>query len=141
MSRPMIIGGRPSRPGQWPWQVSLQIIAAIEPWHSPFYGDIRNWRVVLSEDNLEVESGRYGGEENKMNELPVHILENDDCASMWLRFRLTVATSTSIFTTTLYYYCYYHHHDYYYYYYYYYCCYYHHHDYYYYYYCYYHHHD
>ncbi|XP_046547596.1 elastase-1-like [Haliotis rubra] len=25
---------------------------------SHFYGDIRNWRVVLSEDNLEVESGR-----------------------------------------------------------------------------------
>lgn len=24
----------------------------------PFYGDVRNWRVVLSEDNLEVESGR-----------------------------------------------------------------------------------
>ncbi|PVD21821.1 hypothetical protein C0Q70_17623 [Pomacea canaliculata] len=125
----------------------------------PFYGDVRNWRVVLSEDNLEVESGReiyrriariishpgyirtsnfpndvallqldegadlttgeirvaclpeeddlppdfsecwisgwgetrgYGGHENAMNELPVQILENTDCSSMWLRVGIHV---------------------------------------------------
>ncbi|XP_050389475.1 mucin-2 [Patella vulgata] len=33
MPTPLIIGGKPSSPGRWPWQVSLQIIAAIEPWH------------------------------------------------------------------------------------------------------------
>ena len=33
MARPMIIGGSPSKSGQWPWQVSLQITAAVEPWH------------------------------------------------------------------------------------------------------------
>ncbi|XP_014782509.1 coagulation factor IX [Octopus bimaculoides] len=72
-----IIGGQPSMPGRWPWQVSLQIISAGQPWHrcggvlvhplwivtaahcveGPFYGNLKNWRVVLAEGNLEVKSG------------------------------------------------------------------------------------
>ncbi|XP_025113467.1 elastase-1-like [Pomacea canaliculata] len=135
------------------------VLTAAHCVEGPFYGDVRNWRVVLSEDNLEVESGReiyrriariishpgyirtsnfpndvallqldegadlttgeirvaclpeeddlppdfsecwisgwgetrgYGGHENAMNELPVQILENTDCSSMWLRVGIHV---------------------------------------------------
>ena len=31
-----------------------------------------------------------GGVENAMNELPVHILDNEDCGSMWLRVGIHV---------------------------------------------------
>ncbi|GFN91395.1 chymotrypsin-like elastase family member 1 [Plakobranchus ocellatus] len=78
ISSPYIVGGRRSHLGRWPWQVSLQIIASILPWHrcggvlvhpswvltaahcmeGPFYGNTANWRVVMADYDLDTVSGR-----------------------------------------------------------------------------------
>lgn len=45
---------------------------------------------LVAEYNFYLLCAGYGGHENAMNELPVQILENTDCSSMWLRVGIHV---------------------------------------------------